>query len=170
MKLALTVYAALVAGLLTGCGSVQQAYKPQQLGNLADSRTDSSIEVLLKPDKTRARIGDPVTFTIIIRNVGTESVLIPDDPDLIMTWVYPDGKRDNLLRAERQTAPSLVKLKPGEARIAHSVVTTYYFDHSGVHEFRAVLYGNNHMAMNTELPAWQGRAVSNGYGVQFDKN
>ncbi len=171
MKLATPVYAVIAAaGLLVGCGTVQEAYKPKQLGNLADSRIDSSIQVLLKPDKNRARIGDPVTFTIVIRNIGTETILLPDDPDLIMTWVYPDGKRDNLLRKERKGVPALLQLKPGEERIAHSVVTTYYFDHSGVHEFRAVLYGNNHLAMNTSNPAWQGRAVSNGYGVLFDKN
>lgn len=159
----------MAASLLAGCGTVHEAYKPTQLGNLADNRNDSTIEVTLRPDKYRARIGDPVTFTVVIRNIGTEPILFPSDPDLLLTWVYPDGKRDNLIRDQRQGAPEMTVLKPGEEHVAHSVVTTYYFDHGGIHEFRAVVYGEQ-VAMNTGRPAWQGRAVSNGFGVLFEEN
>ncbi len=160
----------VVAGaMLTGCGSVRQAYKPNQLGNLADHRDASGIEVTLSPDKYRARIGDPVTFKVTIRNVGTDPILFPADPDLLLTWVYPDGKRDNLVRGDRKSAPKYFVLAPGEEHVAHSVVTTYYFDRGGIHEFRAIVRGDQ-LAMNTERPAWQGRAVSNGFGVLFDAN
>jgi hypothetical protein len=160
--------AVLVAALLSGCGTVRQAYKPEHLGNMADSRGMDGIEVVLSPDKYRARIGDPVTFRIAIRNVGTAPVLFPADPDLLVTWVYPDGKRDNLIRGEKTTASKWLTLNPGEEHIAHSVVTTYYFDRGGIHEFRAIVSGD--VAMNTSRPSWQGRAVSNGFGVLFEEN
>ncbi|HMP75619.1 MAG TPA: hypothetical protein PKE12_04910 [Kiritimatiellia bacterium] len=158
-----------LGGLLVGCGSVSHAYKPSQLGNLADHRGASGIEVNLSPDKYRARIGDPVTFKVTIRNVGTDPILFPADPDLLLTWVYPDGKRDNLIRGERRGAAKMLTLAPGDEHVAHSVVTTYYFDRGGIHEFRAIVYGEQ-LAMNTERPAWQGRAVSNGFGVLFEGN
>lgn len=161
----------LAAVFLSGCGTVQQAYKPQHLGNLADNRTEQGIEIVLRPDRERARIGDPVTFTVVIRNIGTEPVLFPSDPDLLMTWVYPDGKRDNLIRGERQGAPKMIVLQPGQEHVAHSVVTTYYFDRGGIHEFRAIVYGEaQRLAMNNTLASWQGRAVSNGFGVYFEEN
>lgn len=154
---------------LTGCGTIQEAYKPDHLGNLADDQTDSGIQITLSPDKYRARIGDPVTFRIAIRNVGTENVWIPSDPDLLLTWVYPDGKRDNLIRGDRPAAsPGLVMLAPGQEHIAHSVVTTYYFDRGGIHEFRAIVTADAETA--TQQAAWRGRAVSNGFGVFFEEN
>lgn len=160
----------MAMAMLSGCGTVQEVYKPTQLGNLADNRNDRDIEITLRPDKAQARIGDPITFTVSIRNVGTQPVLMPNDPDLLMMWIYPDGKRDNLIRSERRGRAEWSVLKPGEERIAHSVITTYYFDHSGIHEFRAILSGVNEIAMNSTRPAWQGRAVSNGFGVLFEGN
>lgn len=159
----------VLGGFLVGCGSVSQAYKPNQLGNLADNRDGSGIEVNLSPDKYRARIGDPVTFKVTIRNIGSETILFPADPDMLLTWVYPDGKRDNLIRGERRTAPKMLALAPGDEHVAHSVVTTYYFDRGGIHEFRAIVSGEQ-LVMNADRPTWQGRAVSNGFGVLFEGN
>ncbi len=170
MKRILKVVGLMALGAqLVGCGTVQQAYKPTHLGNLADHRDASGIEVTLSPDKYRARIGEPVTFKIVIRNVGSDPILFPADPDLLLTWVYPDGKRDNLIRGDRKLSQKLIVLAPGEEHIAHSVVTTYYFDRGGIHEFRAIVRGEE-LAMKTERPAWQGRAVSNGFGVLFEEN
>lgn len=155
--------------LLAGCGTVREAYKPSHLGNLADSETDNGIEVTLSPDKYRARIGDPVTFQVVIRNVGDQPVAFPADPDLLLTWVYPDGKRDNLIRGDKASArPGTVLLAPGQERIEHSVVTTYYFDHGGIHEFRAIVTADAQTAAGR--PQWSGRLVSNGFGVMFEEN
>ncbi|MCZ7591385.1 MAG: hypothetical protein M5U15_04155 [Kiritimatiellae bacterium] len=171
MKRFFTIGSCLVAvAVLSGCGTVREVYKPTQLGNLADNRNDSDIEITLRPDKAHARIGDPITFTVSIRNVGTQPILMPSDPDLLMMWIYPDGKRDNLIRNERKNKTEWLVLKPGEERIAHSVITTYYFDRSGIHEFRAVLNGANEIAMSSTRPTWHGRAVSNGFGVLFEGN
>ena len=151
---------------LTGCGTVQQAYKPDHLGNLSDDEMDSGIRITLSPDKYRARIGDPVTFKLVIQNVGTEPVWLPGDPELLLTWVYPDGRRDNLIRGDKPLSDSVaVLLKPGQQRIEHSVVTTYYFDRSGIHEFRAIL-----TAHAGQGQSWAGRAISNGFGVFFEAN
>lgn len=154
--------------LLAGCGTVKEAYKPDHLGSLADNESNSGIEVTLSPDKYRARIGDPVTFQVVIRNVGDTPVWFPADPDLLLTWVYPDGKRDNLIRGDRREAVAgAVLLSPGQERVEHSVVTTYYFDRGGIHEFRAIVTAD---AGAAGKPTWHGRAVSNGFGVFFEEN
>jgi hypothetical protein len=163
-----TLPLAIASALLAGCGTVKQAYKPQQMGNLADHRNAGGIEVRLSPDKYRARIGDPVTFKVTIRNVGAAPILFPSDPDLLLTWIYPDGKRDNLVRGERAPSQNYIVLAPGDEHVAHSVVTTYYFDRGGIHEFRAIVRGDQ-LAMNTDRSAWKGRAVSNGFGVFFEE-
>lgn len=163
--------AAAVAMLtLVGCGSVQQAYKPTHLGTLADSASSQGIEITLRPDKSHARIGDPVSFEIVIRNVGTAPISFPEDPDLLLTWVYPDGKRDNLIRSDLKV-PShrMVVLAPGESRVEHSVVTTYYFDHAGITEFRAIVSAAD-LSVASTRQGWRGRAISNGFGVYFDRN
>lgn len=153
-------------GFLTGCGTVQQAYKPDHLGDLSDDEIGQGIQVTLVPDKYRARIGEPVTFKVVIRNVGDQPVWIPGDPDLLLTWVYPDGRRDNLIRGMPSSAPkSAVLLKPGQERVEHSVVTTYYFSRAGIHEFRAILTAD---AAPKTQPGWTGRAISNGFGVFFE--
>lgn len=159
----------VIAVLLIGCGTVKQAYKPSHLGNLADHQSSSGIEVTLIPDKYRARIGDPVTFTVVIRNVNSQPILFPTDPDLLLTWIYPDGRRDNLIRGERKVATDYTVLAPGEEHVERSVVTTYYFDRGGIHEFRAIVSGDE-VAMNAGRPAWHGRAISNGFGVLFEEN
>jgi hypothetical protein len=169
MKLTGWIVGLILAGSLTGCGTVQTAYKPDHLGNLSDDETDQGIQITLSPDKYRARIGEPVTFKLIIRNVSDRPVWFPGDPDLLLTWVYPDGRRDNLIRGERSaTARTAILLKPGQEQIEHSVVTTYYFDRAGIHEFRAIVTADANTASGRI--DWQGRAVSNGFGVFFEEN
>lgn len=154
---------------LCGCGTVQDTYKPSHLGNLGDGESAKSIQVTLKPDKYRARKGDPVTFTVVIKNTGDQSVWFPRDPDLLLTWVYPDGRRDNLVRSEEASgSKEEVLLKPGQDRIEHSVVTTYYFNRSGIHEFRAIVSSDTDEAASKK--SWTGRAVSNGFGIYFSEN
>lgn len=159
----------VAVALLAGCGTVREAYKPSHLGNLADSDADSGIQITLSPDKYRARIGDPVTFQVVIRNVGEQAVWFPSDPDLLLTWVYPDGKRDNLIRGDKSVGKAgMVLLAPGQERVEHSVVTTYYFDHTGIHEFRAIVTADAQSAQGKSQ--WSGRLVSNGFGVMFEEN
>lgn len=164
----ITGWLALIGmGLMTGCGTVQQAYRPDHLGDLSDDEIDQGIRVTLVPDKYRARIGEPVTFKVVIRNVGDQPVWIPGDPDVLLTWVYPDGRRDNLLRGLSSSTPpkNAVLLRPGQEQVEHSVVTTYYFNRAGIHEFRAILTAD---ASPKAQPGWTGRAISNGFGVFFE--
>lgn len=171
VKLVYTGVAVGVAvSLAVGCGTVQQTYKPSKLGFIADHQPYEGIEVTLVPDKYRARIGDPVSFVITIKNVSNAPILFPEDPDVLLTWVYPDGKRDNLIRPERTEAPKYRILRPGETFVANAVVTTYYFDHSGIHEFRAILRNTPVAVSSTGRPPWQGRAVSNAFGILMEAN
>ena len=154
--------------IFSGCGTVREAYIPDHLGNMSDFRNDQGIKITLIPDKYRAQIGDKLIFKTVIQNVGQDPVVIPSDPDLLLTWVYPDGRRDNLVRDEEGARPhDQLVLEPGQKHVVESVVATYYFDRIGIHEFRAVLYGRNALARNET--AWTGRAISNGFGIYFDR-
>lgn len=167
MNLFLAVFSIGLVFGVAGCGSVKQSYKPSQLGNLGDHQPGGGIEVEIVPDKYRARIGDPLSFKVVIRNVSDQTILFPADPDLLLTWVYPDGRRDNLIRGEKKGSPKAIALGPGESIVMNSVITTYYFDRTGIHEFRAVVRGED-VAMSPTSRVWAGRAVSNGFGVLFE--
>lgn len=154
---------------LSACGTVQTTYKPAWMGNMADGETDQNIEIQLRPDKYRAKIGDPLTFSVVIRNVGSQPVWFPSHPDLLVMWVYPDGRRDNIISSDQDSGSTeMVLLNPGQDRVEHSVVTTYYFDRIGIHEFRAIVSAEK--STTTAHRGWSGRAVSNGFGVHFMEN
>lgn len=165
-----TIVSLAVLAVAGGCGTVNQTYRPSHLGNLADNKVDRGVEVYILPDKYRARIGDPLSFKVVIKNVSSEPILLPVEPDLVLTWIYPDGKRDNIIRGpKKKVAVKYRTLAPGESIVENSVITTYYFDRPGIHEFRAILRGDE-VAMSTHPQSWNGRAVSNGFGVMFEGN
>ena len=160
---------ALVAST-TGCGTVQGAYKPQSMGLLADSGPVNGIEVTLVPDKATARIGDVVTFSVKIKNVGTQTVWIPREPDILLTWIYPDGKRDNFVNdyaSTASTAVDLLAMAPGQEKVFSSAITTYYFNRGGITEFRAKVNMTGRTAQATTA-SWNHEIASNGFGVMFE--
>ncbi len=167
MQLRLGLLGALLLAGLTGCGTVREPYIPKRLGSLHDQKADQGIRLTLSPDKYRARIGEPVTFTVLIENTRGRPALLPADPGLLLAWIYPDGRRDNMVRSQEpvpRQEPLL--LNPGEQRVARLVVPTYYFNFDGIYEFRAILRGQ---PLPVESDAvWTGRALSNGYGIYFD--
>lgn len=158
----------LAGALAGGCTSLPVAYIPQTVGPLEESQITNFLEVRIEPDKEEAVIGDLIRFRVILRNTGTVAFYVPRKPDLLFTWTYADGVRDNYvceLPFERfYFAEEAVLLKPGEQITTHMDIKTYYFDTPGITEFRAyVCPGRN---TNPELtPFWQGKASSNGYGV-----
>lgn len=161
--------AAIIAAISSGCASMEQAYIPSQIGNLSDNSAIDGLEMTIAPDKSTARIGDVITFSIILKNVSGRSVIIPTDPEILLTWVYPDGKRDNIIRGYGDNGTQhhgTVVLAPGSSRVYRSAVTTYYFDRKGITEFRA----RANVALDTASAlagVWQGDIASNGYGVMF---
>ena len=158
----------LGAALLTGCATVDKAYIPSKMGNLEDSQASGGIRMSLVPDHYQAKIGDLLTFSIVLKNVSDAPIWIPKQPDFLLTWVYPDGKRDNIIRNpetnQTYTKANAILLQPGQEKTYRSVITTYYFNRAGITEFRA-LVSVDKPASKELSPFWNGYAESNGYGV-----
>lgn len=166
--LAKTLGGVLAVALFTGCASLEKPYIPAKMGNLNDSLADGGIQVILTPDQYNAHIGDLLSFSIILKNVSAEPIWIPKEPDLLLTWVYPDGKRDNLIRDDvppvEYTKANSTLLQPGDEKVYRSAITTYYFNREGITEFRA-LVSANHPVRDDLAPYWAGTGESNGFGV-----
>lgn len=163
-RLALAGVASL---LLAACGTIPQPYHPTQVGMVDATHDIAGLSLTLRPDRTTAQIGDVITFDLILKNMGSDTLWLPSQPDILMTWTYPDGKCDNFIRDDNAPAAplALTPLAPGEERLFKSVVKTYYFDMRGVTEFRARV--TVPPAARTDHMAWAGDLASNGYGVMF---
>ncbi len=153
---------ALAVGLVTACGTVQDPYKPTRVGALQDTDAFDGLQVSLQPDRTTARIGDQLSFIIKIKNVGIETTYIPASPEILLTWIYPDGKRDNFIQdayALPVNSPTTVRLNPGDSLVLRTVLPTYYFNNKGITEFRALVN------LGKRPPAME--FTSNGFGIMF---
>jgi hypothetical protein len=160
----------LAAALLAGCATVEQPYIPAKMGNLNDSLAYGGIKITLVPDHYQAKIGDLLSFSIILKNVSEEPIWVPREPDVLMMWVYPDGKRDNLVRdTDKQvsyTKSNAVLLQPGQERTYRSALSTYYFNRDGITEFRALVRADHPSGNDADL-FWAGEGESNGFGVML---
>lgn len=158
-----------VAMSLSGCGTMQQPYIPSQIGPIAGERPQGPIEVQITSSQDTVPLGSPIYFTVIIRNTGPSPIWLPRTPDVMLRWIYPDGRHDNFLREiSREGYFSMqdsVLLHPGQQMLRTIAVKTYYFPRPGITEFRAVLHSPHNT--NTELkPFWSGQVESNGFGVK----
>ena len=158
--------------LTTGCASIPESYKPQVVGMIPNGMRDSSLQIFIEPNRDVAAIGDKLLFQVKLMNVGESPILLPRQPDVLFTWIYPDGRRDNFLLddpAPRFYQESEVhEVLPGESLVMRVPIETYYFKRYGVTEFRAVARiprstNPNHNTL------WYGKAVSNAYGVLIQK-
>ena len=158
----------LVAILATGCGTVPNSYIPSTVGPMENAKPTGPIEVLISTSQDSACVGDNLYFTVVIRNRGPEAVWIPRDPDVLLTWIYPNGQRDSFMREFSQeqhfSETDAVLLRPGQQMTRSVVVKTYYFPRPGITEFRALVHASRNT--NSRLqPFWNGRSESNSYGV-----
>lgn len=161
-----------LALFVSGCGTIEKPYQPQRVGRIDSERPTGPIEVQILCAQETVVIGEPLYFTVIIRNVGDRPLWLPRNPDLLMTWIYPNGRRDNFIREQPPpqffSAYNAVLLQPGQQMTRTIAVKTYYFPLPGITEFRAILRGTENT--NPELhPFWSGRAESNGYGIRVLK-
>ena len=150
-----------VALLLAGCASFGPPdYRPQHAGSIGEGDNSGNISVVLQSDQTAIHRGDELGFSVSIRNVGQQAVLLPRNRDLMLSWVYPDGRRDNFIRDSRDVANAeIVHLEPGEQIVQRSSLKTDYFHRRGITEFRAIVSAAG------QENTWTGRATSNGFGV-----
>jgi hypothetical protein len=159
---------ALFALVLAGCASMPAAYVPTQLGPLTDADSTNDLVMVLKPDRNVAKIGDLITFDITLKNKGKQTIWVPAKPEIILAWIYPDGRCDNFLGdpSAQSAAPAMAPLAPGAVRQFETTVATHYFERLGITEFRARI-SVPELAANAPGPCWCGDIDSNGYGVMF---
>jgi hypothetical protein len=155
--------------LLSGCASMD-VYIPKTVGPTANHNIGEALAVRISTQEDFVARGEPVTFSVTVKNISADSLWLPEDPKLLIVWTYPNGCRDNLLQDPPQQGyydqRTAIQLAPGEEMTLKTGVKTQYFNIDGVTEFRAVLEvaGNT----NPDLqPFWTGRSVSNGYGVML---
>lgn len=163
----------LLGALLTaGCGTVPRRYIPGQVGEIPSNDQSSPIEVLIVPNQEIVARGEVLYFTVIIRNRAPHPIWIPRNPHVVLTWIYPNGDRDNFLREfpslEFFSEQTAVLLQPGQQMNRTIAVKTYYFPVTGITEFRATL----HCPENTNpalKPFFSGQVGSNAYGILVRK-
>ena len=170
-KTSIFILAAGVA-LTTGCASVPEAYKPTVVGMIHHGMHEGNLQITIEPDRDEAAVGDRLMFRVILTNTGGAPFLIPRRPNVLFTWVYPDGRRDNFVIDDPAPrfyqASELHEVSPGESFVMRVPIETYYFNRYGVTEFRAV--ARIPRSTNPAHDAlWHGEAMSNAYGVLIKK-
>lgn len=158
----------LVILVFAGCASIDHAYIPQKVGPIPQPATFDGVEVIIQPHQDAIQIGQPIYFEIALRNAGNRTIQIPKDPHVILTWVYPNGVRDNFVHEPPEKVylrkKQLVTLAPGEIHTVTKAVKTYYFSRTGITEFIAIVSVPNNLNQKLDF-VWEGKAISNGYGV-----
>jgi hypothetical protein len=159
---------AMLAAALSGCGTMPETYIPSTVGPLGESNPASEMRVSISSKNTLAFIGDLIIFQITLKNVSEDPIWVPREPDVLLTWTYPNGRRDNFVREfqdERYYSPDdAVQLLPGQQITKFIPVKTYFFERAGITEFRALVHASRNT--NPKLaPFWEGKAISNAFGV-----
>ena len=163
----------ILAYLCIGCATVPTKYQPKTLGTVDHGSQDAELMVTISPRSDVVLKGDPIRFSVEVKNVAIHEVLIPNQPDINFLWTYSNGAKDNYLSdspAERfYQDQDLVRLAPGEAKMFEVPIKTYYFDRLGITEFAARLTSarNTNPAMGK---VWQGPVFSNRYGMMITKD
>ena len=158
--------------LVVGCGTIPEKYIPTTMGPVMGSESVEGIRVTITPSTETVAIGDDLTMKVAIKNTTSNPVWFPRNPEIMILWTYPDGKRDNLVfecTNERfYTKDQVVLLQPQQTLVANMKIKTYYFSKAGITEFQA--FCNSASNTNPDIaPFWQGRAFSNTYGIKVEK-
>lgn len=153
-----------------GCQSVDRNYIPSQVGPIPDQSREGPLLLTLRPSADTVAIGDVLYFTVTIKNIGERSIWIPRYPDILLTWIYPNGICDGVMRDPEDekyfTAHNAILLHPHQELTRTLALKTYYFPKPGIAEFRAVMRIPRNT--NPELaPFHAGVLISHAYGVQF---
>jgi hypothetical protein len=158
----------ILAVVLAGCGTVPNAYIPATVGSLGEPDPASSMKVIISSKNTLTFIGDPIIFQVTLKNVSEEPVWVPREPDVLLTWIYPNGRHDNFLREFQEeryySSDDAVQLLPGQQITKFIPVKTYFFERAGITEFRALVHASRNTNSRLE-PFWEGKALSNAFGV-----
>ena len=158
--------------LITGCAAIPEPYRPSVVGAIPGGSQDHGLRVTIQPDRDVAAVGDRLQFLVRLTNAGPSAILVPRRPNILFTWVYPDGRRDNFMLDDPSPryypASEVQEIPPGESLEVRVPIETYYFKRYGVTEFRAIarIPRNTNPAHET---FWHGKVMSNAYGVLIEK-
>jgi len=151
-----------------GCSTVPDRYVPALVGSSGTHMGSKEMAVDIAMDRDFQPLGNPITFTVTLRNISSHAYWIPRKPNLLFYWIYPTGQRDNYVMEfppeHHYTEDEVFLLKPGQSYSVNEHIQTYYFPKPGITEFKVMVYS----AANTNrewTPFWQGRIFSNSYGV-----
>jgi len=165
------LWASLAVVLCTACSTVPDPYRPATVGPIGASTPVEGLELAIEPVSEAFVFGEPISFRVILANVGDEAFWVPRKPEIRFYWIYPTGKRDNYVRERAEAAflqdTDVVLLKPGFRLIYVEHIKTHYFPRPGIMEFRA-----RYTAAPNLNPAidsyWSGSLISNTYGVSLN--
>ena len=153
-----------------GCNTMPEPYHPQVIGPLPDAPASAGIALKLTAPVDVISLGNPVTFSVAIRNTSDHALWIPKKPQQAFFWTYPNGRHDCYMIDREATRffnkSDCLLLQPGSEVVLPSLVETSYFDRPGITEFRAEI----NVAKNTNPevePFWSGRLLSNSYGLHM---
>lgn len=149
----------------TGSGDF---YRPQQLGSIEKATWNNLARLRIVPTRMSYRKGDPIEFTIELKNTSESAYWAPENPVPTFVWQYNNGQRDGQLPfsdAPREYSENnVVYLEPGEKVTTTRTVKTNYFPREGVVEFQAILTVPDNTNPNLE-PFLSERLRSNGFGL-----
>ena len=164
----------LVCGsaLLTACSTVPDPYIPSRVGAFHAEQSKNDLAVEIQLEQSRALLGDPLSFKVMIKNTGSRAYWIPKRPNLLFYWIYPNGIRDNYViefpKEKYYSSSEAVLLKPGEQMVVIERIETFYFPKDGITEFKA-MFQSAHNTNAQLTPFWQGTIFSNNFGVMLEK-
>ena len=158
--------------IFIGCASLPNSYIPETAGPVNESEVYDGLQATLLSDYVAIAKGESINFDIELKNTTEQGIWIPEKPEIMMSWVYPNGRRDNVLIEFNETRfyskDELVYLKPQEATVVTVPIKTYYFPRTGITEFQ--VWCNISKNTNPALPrVWHGQLASNAYGVDILK-
>ena len=161
----------LAVAFSAACSTVPDPYIPSETGPVRDSQPDQGLQLTIDPISDTFVFGKPVTFRVILENVGDQGYWVPRAPHILFYWVYPTGVRDHYVR-ERPAPRFLpesdaVLLPPGHRLVYLEHIETFYFPRPGIMDFHAHYISARNLNPNL-APYWTGRLVSNTYGVRLN--
>jgi hypothetical protein len=153
-----------------GCATHDFRGRPSQVGELTPPQVKDGLELRLRHrDGTSFALGGRIRFEVDVRNAGTRVVSVPLEPVITLVWVYPSGRRDNMMRPysarEALDGASIRFLAPGESMTLSVDLSTRFFERAGIMEFAAILHVPPVLGAVPEVSS-VGRYISNRIGLE----
>lgn len=170
------LFTALILALLfsVSCATTtSDVYVPKQLGHVEKNTLDSNADLEIYPQKNKFNQGDPIEFTVTLKNTSAAAYWVPKNLSPTFIWYFRDGRRDGQL--PQSTAPrsftrkQSVFLEPGEELSSTRTIKTNYFNREGLVEFQSILRIPDNTNKDLQ-PFLSSKLRSNGYGLLLSED